>query len=246
MKISIVIPAYNESKRIENTLNSYVAFFNPLENQSFAIEYVVVANGCRDNTADVIEQLKKKYQNIFLIDIPYAGKGMAIKAGFADALTRPNDFIGFVDADMATKPEYFYTLIAALGAYDGIIASRYMPGAFIYPARPRIKRWGSRLVYEPLIRLLFGLNYYDLQCGAKLFKRHVIQAITPLLSLRQWAFDLELLYVCKRAQFTINEVPTIWYDQEGSKLRTFKSGFAMLGSLIKLRLKYSPFKKFIR
>jgi hypothetical protein len=177
--------------------------------------------------------------NLYIIDTPDAGKGLAIKLGFADALTRDNDAIGFVDADMATAPEAFDDLVVSLGDHDGIIASRYMPGADVYPPRPWIKRWGSRLIYESLVRLLFGLKYDDLQCGAKVFKRYVLEKVVPELKIRQWAFDVELLYLCKRNGFTIKEHPTVWHDQSGSKL-TLRSGFYMLGSIVKLRLRYSP------
>jgi hypothetical protein len=140
---------------------------------------------------------------------------------------------------MATAPEAFDDLVVSLGDHDGIIASRYMPGADVYPPRPWIKRWGSRLIYESLVRLLFGLKYDDLQCGAKVFKRYVLEKVVPELKIRQWAFDVELLYLCKRNGFTIKEHPTVWHDQSGSKL-TLRSGFYMLGSIVKLRLRYSP------
>jgi hypothetical protein len=165
--------------------------------------------------------------------MPQAGKGLAIKAGFADALNRDNNLIGFVDADMATAPQAFYDLITNIHEYDGIIASRYMPGAHITPARPAYKRYGSRLIYEPFVWLLFGLSYYDLQCGAKLFKRKVLETITPQLTITQWAFDVELLYLCKKAGYKIKEIPTVWHDQANSKL-TLLGGLRMFSSLFKV------------
>jgi hypothetical protein len=126
---------------------------------------------------------------------------------------------------------------------DGIIASRYMPGAQVFPPRPAYKRWGSRLIYEPLVKLLFGLSYYDLQCGAKLFTRATIAKITSYLTIQQWAFDVELLYLCKKFGFTIREIPTVWTDQEDSKL-TLRAGLRMLKQLFSLRLRHSfLFKK---
>ena len=238
MNISIIIPAHNEAQRIKKTIEHYDAFFR---HQSSTLikryEFVVVLNGCTDATKDVIGSISHTIQTLYVVDLPQAGKGLAISAGFSHALGRDNDLIGFVDADMATSPHAFYTLVEQLGTADGIIASRYMPGARIYPPRPRIKRWGSRLIYEPLIRLLFGIHYYDYQCGAKLFKRHVIEKITPQLTTMQWAFDVELLYLCRRHHFQIKEVPTEWHDQAGSTLK-IKSGFTMLAWLFKLRWHY--------
>src|SRR5204862_7163501 len=120
------------------------------------------------------------------LELSQAGKGWAVKAGFLDALTRDNDAIGFVDADMATSPNAFYELVTQLHTADGVIASRYMPGARIYPPRPWIKRWGSKIFYESLIWLLFGMRYYDYQCGAKLFTRRVMQVVAPRLTIAQW------------------------------------------------------------
>ena len=236
MKISIIIPAYNEEGRIERTIRAYYQFFSEkTNNQPF--ELIIVLNGCKDNTIEVVERVRKDLNfadNIFIIDLPQAGKGLAIKAGFANALVRDNDLIGFVDADMATAPEAFYDLIIRIDQYnDGTIASRYMPGSRITPERPAYKRWGSRIIYEPYVWLLFGLSYYDIQCGAKIFKRAVIEKITPLLTIAQWAFDAELLFLCKKNGFTIQEVPTVWHDQADSKL-TIRGGLRMFSALFKV------------
>ncbi|HLW72523.1 MAG TPA: glycosyltransferase [Candidatus Babeliales bacterium] len=229
MKLSIIIPAYNEEKRIEKTIRAYHKF---LSEKNMPFELVIALNGCKDNTIGVVERIRNDLtpNTIFIIDMQQAGKGLALKAGFADALVRNNDLIGFVDADMATSPEAFYDLVINLGNNDGIIASRYMPGAQISPPRPAYKRYGSRIIYEPLVWLLFGLSYYDLQCGAKLFKRAVLEKINSQLTVTQWAFDAELLYLCKKAGYTVKEIPTVWRDQEGSKL-TLHGGLRMLSAM---------------
>ena len=237
-KVTIIIPAYNEELRIGATVEAYSNYFSNLRSTGvLEYELIVVLNGCVDNTLAVVQSAQATFGSIVIVDLQsVAGKGVAIKAGFIDALQRPNDYIGFVDADMATLPEYFYELVKNIDGYDGVIASRYMEGAQLFPPRPWIKRFGSWLVYESLVTLLFGLRCKDYQCGAKLFKRHVIEVIAPRLTIKQWAFDVELLYLCKKAGFTVIEIPTVWYDREGSKLK-LSNGFKMLSSLIKLRLK---------
>ena len=236
MKISIIIPAYNEEGRIERTMRAYYQFFSEKQQQiNLTFELIIVLNGCKDNTSGVVHAVRDNLSadNIIIIDIPQAGKGLAIKVGFVDALNRENDLIGFVDADMATAPPAFYDLAKNSADVDGVIASRYMPGAHITPVRPAYKRWGSRIIYEPYVWLLFGLNYYDLQCGAKLFKRAVIEKVTPQLTVAQWAFDAELLYLCKRNGFIIKEIPTTWHDQADSKL-TLRGGLRMFSALFKV------------
>jgi glycosyltransferase involved in cell wall biosynthesis len=235
-KISIVIPAYNEENRIEKTIRAYYQFFLKKQKETnLAFEFVIVLNGCKDKTIGVVERVRNNLNSntIIIIDLPQAGKGLAIKTGFADALTRNNDLIGFVDADMATEPEAFYDLVTNMNNCDGVIASRYMPGAQISPPRPAYKRYGSRLIYEPLVWLFLGLSYYDLQCGAKLFKRDVLSVIVPQLTITQWAFDIELLYLCKKNNYYIKEIPTVWTDQADSKL-TLGSGLHMLYAIFSI------------
>lgn len=246
MNVFIVIPAYNEENRIKRTIQCYCSFFSKKQER---IKLIIVLNGCIDNTALVVESIKKEYPDMIqLISIVEAGKGIAIKKGFEVALEQSDnthDLIGFVDADMATRPEHFYALIQNIDIADGIVASRYMPGSTVKPTRPLIKRLGSKFVFELLVKLLFGIFYTDYQCGAKLFRRSVIETVTPLLHIKQWAFDVNLLYLCKRFHFEIHETPTVWTDQVGSKLK-LSSGFKMLYAILKLRLHYSFFSRLLR
>jgi dolichyl-phosphate beta-glucosyltransferase len=239
MNISITIPAHNEEGRIGKTLDAYHEFFSQKakEIEAFSYEFIVVLNGCRDNTLAIVQERSDQFGDIKIIDFAKAGKGLAVKVGFEDALTRKNDLIGFVDADMATRPQQFWDLITNLGKDDGCIAGRYMPGSQIFPKRPPIKEWGRRLVYQPFVWLLFGLNYYDHQCGAKLFARRVIQEVVPFLTVTEWAFDVELLYICKKMGFVIKERPTTWYDQVDSKFSSFRE-HRMLTALVKARWRY--------
>lgn len=236
MKIAIIIPAHNEQDRIHKTLNAYHNFF---EKKTIILKikstFIVVLNGCTDNTLEVVADQQRQLKNIEIIVLKKSGKGRAIKKGFERALHGDFDLIGFVDADMATKPEYFYELIEHINDYDGIIASRYLKESKIFPARPAIKEWGRRLIYQPIVRLLFNLRFADYQCGAKLFRRKVIEKVTPHLIELQWTFDVELLYLCKKYGFKIKEWPTVWYDQTDSKLSVSSAGFAMLFHLFKIR-----------
>lgn len=247
-KLSIIIPAYNEANRITKTLTTYHRYFDQLHaDNELDYEIVVVLNGCRDTTAQVVEQIMAQAPKIRLLDLKeLAGKGLAVKAGFEDALTRNNDVIGFVDADMATQPQYFYDLFTHLDTADGVIASRYMAGSQVYPQRPWIKTWGRKLVFHGLIRLLFGMKYSDYQCGAKLFTRDVIARVTPEKRVTQWAFDVELLYLCKKYNYQVKAIPTIWYDQDESKLKVMSSGMRMLGSLFYVRMQHSMLRRFLR
>ncbi len=235
MKVAIVVPAHNEEKRIGAMLDTYLTFFS--EKQALSVIFIVVLNGCTDDTVSVVKQ-RERLGDMRILDLQQAGKGLAIKKGFETSLLTGAEYIGFVDADMATRPEYFYELIDQIDDFDGIIASRYMKESQVSPARPAIKEWGRRLVYQPLVWLLFGLRFKDYQCGAKLFKRNVSEKVTSYLTVTQWAFDAELMYLCKKFHFSIREWPTVWHDQADSKL-TMRSGFRMLGSIFSVRWRHS-------
>lgn len=240
-KVSIVIPAYNEQDRIGQTLRAYCTFFEERKAQGQCdYECLVVLNGCKDATAERVAQEQKNFSALKMIDITDAGKGLAIREGFKDALTRDNHLIGFVDADMATEPQHFYTLVESVIGDDqaaGAIASRYMRGADIFPPRPRIKRLGSKLIYENLVTLLTGMRYHDYQCGAKLFKREALEAVVQHMTVVQWACDVELLYLCRRKKLRLREIPTVWRDKAGSKLK-ISSGFKMLSALFSIRRRH--------
>jgi glycosyltransferase involved in cell wall biosynthesis len=245
-RIAIIIPAYNEEKRIGSTLTTYYDYFQKYTD-ALRVEFIIVLNGCVDDTERVVRSIAVGKPHMHMVVLQESGKGLAIMHGFKAALSlaNPVDTIGFVDADMATQPQYFHDLIHNQNHYDGIIASRYMPGASVYPQRPWIKRMGSRLVYDSLVTALFGMRYHDVQCGAKIFKREVVAALVPYLHIRQWSFDVELLYLCKRLGFTVKEHPTVWHDQTGSKLSIIRDGLRMPWSLVKIRIHYLrvPVKK---
>ncbi len=236
MNLSIVLPAYNEEKRIGKTLDAYLTYFTKKYHSSY--ELIVVMNGCKDNTAKEVEKYHS-YKQLKSLNFKEAiGKGGAIIEGFKIS---QGDYIGFVDADNSTSPEEFEKLFLHIGHLDGIIASRYIPGSIVEPKQALKRRVASR-VFNLLIRLLFNLQIYDSQCGAKLFTKKTIKNITPHLGITRWAFDVDLLYQMKRRNLSFKEYPTVWKDAQGSALNIKKATFEMFLAITRLRLIYSPFK----
>jgi dolichyl-phosphate beta-glucosyltransferase len=216
VNLAVVIPAYNEENRIEKTLYAYHDYFKKIHNLS--IQFLVVCNNCSDKTFEICKNFNKKHKNFTVINLQPGGKGFAVKEGFLHLLQQKNiAFIGFVDADMATTPHYFYELITKLNGYDVAIASRYAAGARVWPSRPRLKRFGGKL-YNWLLRKQFHLNVYDTQCGAKIFSYDTVNKVAHHMHETGWAFDLELLYLCQLFDKKIIEVPTTWTDVPGSHL----------------------------
>lgn len=235
MFLSIVIPAYNEEKRIGQTLDKYLEYFKKNE-----IEIIVVLNGCRDRTLEIVGKYQAKNPNVVkYINIEETvGKGGGVRRGFEEAT---GDLIGFVDADSSTSPEEYERLINQLGEADGVIASRWKRGAKV-GNRTFIRKIIS-LGFVFLVKVLFWLPYFDTQCGAKIFRKAAIKKIIPRQSVNNMAFDVELLYLMKKNNFYIKEIPTTWFDQSssavlGSPLKLLINSVSMLLTLIALRIKY--------
>jgi glycosyltransferase involved in cell wall biosynthesis len=242
--ISIVIPAYNEEKRIGKTLENYGAFFKGLKNKKEIkdFEILIVINGTTDRTEEVVKEYKKKYPEIRYILSEKSGKGLAIVEGFRESLVGKSELIGFVDGDMATPPEAFYDMIKNIGDYDGIIADRWDKRSRIVPKQSYFRRFISR-GYNVIVRTLFLLPYKDTQCGAKLFRRRVLEGNINKIITYRWGFDIALLYCLrKESGARIKSIPTIWHDKKGSKVNLKVTPFMMLLSAIKLRLVHSPLR----
>lgn len=237
MQLSIIVPAHNEEHRLAKMLDEYLPFFAQSCGNDF--EMLVVINGSYDKTEIIAKKHAVKYPQVRCIVEPkQIGKGGAIMIGFRQAL---GNLIGFVDADGSTPPTAFFDLADKIGQADAIIASRWLKNAKISPRQPWSRRMASRL-FNLMVHLLFGLHFSDTQCGAKLIKSHAVRQILPNLGITRWAFDVDLLFQLHRAGYKIMEIPTIWHDVAGSRLKIVRASMEMFAALVRLRLLYSPFK----
>jgi len=246
---SIVIPAYNEEKRIGKMLESYGHFFGKKEEEKEIdkFEILVVINGTTDKTEEVVKTFSKKYPQIKCLNLKEAGKGFAIIEGFRKALeNRKNKLIGFVDGDLSTPPEAFYDLIRNIKEYDGIIADRWDKKSIVTPKQSHFRRFISR-GYNLIVRTLFLFPYADTQCGAKLFKREILENNINKFGRSKWGFDIVLLYCLrKESKAKIKSIPTIWRDKVGSHINLKKTPVRMFASALRLRLSHSPFEFIVR
>ena len=241
MKLSIVIPAYNEEQRLPRMLDVYVPFFEQRMGGDY--ELVIVPNNCKDRTAELAMDYARRWPQIRVFEERgNVGKGGAVMIGMRHAA---GDLIGFVDADGATPPGAFLDLVEHIGDAGAIIGSRYAAGANVHPKQPLKRRFVSR-IFNLLVRLLFKVRISDTQCGAKVFTRDAVQAILPRLGVTRWAFDVDVLFQLRRAGFTIVERPTTWHDVTGSRLEVTRASAEMLLAIMRLRLTYSNLRFIVR
>lgn len=236
MKLSIIIPAYNEEDRLGPSLAKYASFY---EGRGEPVEILVVVNGSSDRTEEVARAFAAGHPIVrVLVEPRKVGKGGAILIGFRAA---EGEAVGFADADASTPPAAFQDLVDHLGDAGAIIATRWHPESRVWPRQTVRRRIASRL-FNGVVQLLFGLGLRDTQCGAKIIRRAAIQRVLPHIGVTRWAFDVDLLFQLHRAGYRIVEWPTTWHDVGGSRLRLGRASLEMFVALVRLRLLYSPLR----
>ena len=229
--LSIVIPAYNEEKRIPRTLEHIVSF---IQEKGWNAEVIVVNDGSTDLTAHVVRKFAAQNPSVLLIDNERnAGKGGAIRDGM---LRATGDIILFTDADDSTPIEDADKLIAAIedGA-DIVIGSRWVDRDLQAQPQPWYRRLNGRF-YNLLLRTVLGLDLTDTQNGFKAFTNQAGKAVFAQQKIPGWGFDAESLFFAHKLGFTVREVPVEYiYYAEGSKIRPYRDGAKMLLELLLVR-----------
>lgn len=218
MKLSIIIPAYNEEKNIEKTLTAISRF---LSENKVDFEIIVVANNCTDNTVPVLYGVKKNtISELVVIDIPKTGmvgntKGYAIGVGMREA---KGEYHLFLDADNATSFDCIGQFMDYIKqGYDVVVASRYVSGSRIL--QQPVRRVVLSRLSNILIRAVLLPGIYDTQCGFKMFTRAASKEIFSRTTVNGWGADLEMLAIAKNFGFKIKEAPVVWEYQAGSRVR---------------------------
>jgi glycosyltransferase involved in cell wall biosynthesis len=225
MRTSLVIPAYNEEKRLKFFLEALKKF---VEQHPKALdEVIVVDDGSQDRTAKLAGLYFKVLPNLKVIrHARNRGKGAAVRTGF---LAAHGDYLLFFDADGATPPETILSLRTALKRADVAIGNRFLPASSVR-GRTFLRRFAS-WCYRTYVSL-WGLGGIDTMCGCKGFRREAARKLFARLENERWLFDLEICWKARRAGFKIAAVPVRWTSRRGSKL----SGKVFLRCLIEIPL----------
>ncbi|TSC74380.1 MAG: Glycosyltransferases involved in cell wall bioproteini [Parcubacteria group bacterium Gr01-1014_44] len=214
MYLSVIIPSYNEEKRIAKTLLAVDDF---LRRQNYEYEILVVNDGSKDKTAEVVGSLKEQVKNLKLIDEKINhGKGWVVRRGMLEA---HGEFRLFMDADNSTTIDQVINFLPYFNSgYDIVIGSRRMTGAVIAVHQPWIRDFLGG-IFRFIVHMLVPLGVTDSQAGFKVFSQKAAEAVFKKQTIFRWAFDVEILAIARLLGFKVKEVPIHWVNDTESHVK---------------------------
>ena len=230
LDLSIVIPAFNESARLPETLRTLRAF---LDGYPQRVEVIVVDDGSRDDTAAQVRQFESVDGRFRLIRLPQnRGKGYAVRTGVVNS---SGAMVLFADADGATPFEELRRLEAEIrGGARIAIGSRGVRSQATR-VRARLYRRVLGRVFHAVVRLFAVRGVVDTQCGFKLFDAEVAHDLFSRMRMSGFSFDVEVLVMAMRSGYPVAEVPVNWTHQPGSKVRVLRDGLLMARDVLRIR-----------
>jgi len=227
---SIVIPAYNEAARITNALEAVVRC---IRQHQWSAEVVVVDDGSRDRTAELVRAFAASAPEVRLLQNPgNRGKGYSVRNGILHSFA---EVVMFTDADLSAPIEEAEDLFAAIaGGADIAIGSRWLERARQTIRQPLYRQFFGRC-FNAVTRMVMGLPYADTQCGFKAFTRSAAQTIFQLQTIERWGFDPEILFIAIKRGYKIVEVPVSWAHDERTRMSYLKDGIRMLEDIAIVR-----------
>ena len=226
--LSIIIPAYNEERRLPGTLDEIHQF---LSEQTYSYEVLVVENGSSDRTLEIAQAYQGRFPYIKALHEDGRGKGLAVRAGM---LAAEGEYRFICDADLSMPIAEVNRFIPPLmPAADIVIASREAPGAVRYN-EPEYRHLTGRM-FSLVVRWLALPGLRDTQCGFKCFHAAVAEEVFPLQTIDGWTFDVEVLYIARRRGYKIVEIPIPWYYAAESKVKIFKDLGKVIRDLVRIR-----------
>lgn len=226
--ISLVVPAYNEEKIIRENLKKIVGF---LSCQKYIWEIVVVDDGSKDRTSEIVESLKNP--RIKLIKLSKnRGKGAALREGVKNTL---GDYVIFTDADLSVPIDFLSRFLEKLkDGRDVVIGSRRTKGSKIIKHQALLRETMGRF-YTFLSKLITGTNISDFTCGFKGFTGRAAHAIFSKSLVDRWSYDVEILYLANKLGFRILEIPVSWINREETRVSLGSAVTTSFTDLIRIR-----------
>jgi dolichyl-phosphate beta-glucosyltransferase len=228
--LSIVIPCYNEARRLGKHLPSFLKFA-----RDPSVELVFVDDGSSDETSAAIKKKSGDARNARIVEMrKHRGKGAAVKRGMLAANGR---FRLFADSDDATPVEQAHELLKFAREGKIAIASRYIKGADLVVKQPVMRILGGRIL-NLSIRVLLLPGIWDTQCGFKMFPEEAAERIFSQATLDGFGFDLEVLALARWLGWEVVEVPVEWRDDPRSTVKPLKDGMRILFDIARIRVNF--------
>jgi glycosyltransferase involved in cell wall biosynthesis len=230
LKYSIIIPAYNERLRIAEGLDKVFAY---LDQNHLDAEVIVVNDGSRDETADIVRSYIPRHPQLRLIENPgNRGKGYAVRHGMREA---KGDIRLLTDTDLSAPITESRKLFAAIedGA-DVAVGSRWQRPGMQTRRQPFYRQITGR-IFNGLNRVFLGLRLKDTQCGFKAFTRPAAESIFPVAQVDRWGWDPEVLFLANRLKYRVVEIPVEWAHDDRSKINPIRDGFSIIWDMVRVR-----------
>ncbi|HHT9136267.1 MAG TPA: dolichyl-phosphate beta-glucosyltransferase [Candidatus Wunengus sp. YC60] len=230
--LSVIIPAYNEEKRLLPTLRKICAY---LSTKDFPYEIIVVDDGSTDNTLQITRNFANSNDHIIILaNEQNSGKGYSVRRGMLSAL---GEYVFFTDADLSTPIEEIEKCLPYLvNGYDVVIGSRSMPGADIIVHQPWYREKMGK-IFNFMVNMVLLNGIIDTQCGFKGFKREAVKTVFSRCKIDGFSFDVEALYLSRKYNFKIKEIPIRWENSALSKVSPIKHSLQMFKDLIGIKIK---------
>jgi dolichyl-phosphate beta-glucosyltransferase len=225
-----VIPAYNEEARIAQTLRAIQDY---LGRQRYRSEVIIVDDGSTDLTFQCASEFVREKEGFRILRRERnRGKGYSVKEG---VLAAKGKRILFSDADLSTPIEELEKFLPWVDkGFDIVIGSRALPESDIQVHQARWRELMGK-IFNVFVRFLAIKGIRDTQCGFKLFRREAAFDVFPRIRIDEFSFDVEVLFLCRRLGYSIQQVPVIWRNSPQSKVRVFRSSLKMLWDLARIR-----------
>jgi glycosyltransferase involved in cell wall biosynthesis len=227
--LSVIVPAFNESERLEKSLTTILSY---LKNHDAESELIVVDDGSTDNTAATAKDILGSSSAVRTSIISYhsnLGKGRAVRLGL---LASRGEVALFTDADLSTPISETPKLVDPItrGECDLTFGSRALDRKLIGVHQSWRREQGGR-IFNLVVRMATGLPFWDTQCGFKAFRMSVCRPLIEGATIDRFGFDVELLYLGHRAGLRLREIPVRWNHFEGSKVSLFSDSFKMVNEV---------------
>ncbi len=236
MQVSVVIPAYNEARRIVPSLQRVWDYLRARYGAG-GFEIIVVDDGSRDSTATVVEQFRDRAPELRLIRFPQnRGKGAAVRA---DMVAATGEAVLFSDADLSTPIEEIEGALKLLEeGSDVVIGSRALAGSRILVRQNRLREWLGKL-FNLLLRAILHIPFRDTQCGFKLFRREAAHAVFQRVRTDGFTFDVEAILIAFQLGYTVREMPVKWINDPESRVTLLRHPAQMLVDLWRIRCAFA-------